>query len=375
MPAENLRLAVLFGGPSPEHDVSILTGLLTARELLSSGLRSKVKAIYWSKNGGFYDVDPALEGGDFIEGAPSSATALDLVLGPDGGFVQRKGRFGGTARVELDAILICCHGGPGEDGSLQGALDLAGLAYTGPNAIGAALGMDKLATAALLTAAGIPVLSRSGLDADSSPPSYPGPFIVKPRFGGSSIGIEVVADFSTALLRREANLHLRRGAVIEPYRADLYDLQIAVRTWPKVELSAIERPERKRAGAEILDYQDKYVGGEGMHAAARELPAKVSDGLADRLRAAALASIEALRVRGVARIDFLSDGDELFLNEINTVPGSLSRYLFIEPQLSFSALLDDMIDEALHVPGATYSTGGADGSVLRAAGSIASKLG
>jgi D-alanine-D-alanine ligase len=112
-----------------------------------------------------------------------------------------------------------------------------------------------------------------------------------------------------------------------------------------------------------------------MHAAARELPAKVSDDVADRLRSAALACVEALRIRGVARIDFLSDGNELFLNEVNTVPGSLSRYLFIDPQLSFAELLDGLIDEALKVPAATYSAAGADGSVLRSAGSIASKLG
>jgi D-alanine-D-alanine ligase len=163
--------------------------------------------------------------------------------------------------------------------------------------------------------------------------------------------------------------------VIEPYRGDLFDLQIAVRTWPGVELSAIERPERLREGAEILDYKDKYVGGVGMHAAARELPAKVSDELAGRLRAAALACVEALRLRGVARIDFLSDGEDLFLNEVNTVPGSLSRYLFIDPQLSFAQLLEGLIDEARNVPAAAYSAAGADGSVLRSAGSIASKLG
>jgi D-alanine-D-alanine ligase len=375
MPAENLRLAVLFGGPSPEHDVSVLTGLLATRDLLSNGARDKVRAIYWSKNGAFYEVDPTLEGSDFIEGVPSSATSLDLQLGPDGGFVQRKGRFGGSQRLELDAVVICCHGGPGEDGSLQGALDLAGIAYTGPSAIGAALGMDKLATSALLQAAGVPVLPRSSLDADAPAPSYAGPYIVKPRFGGSSIGIEVVADFPTALLRRNANVHLRRGAVIEPYRGDLYDVQIAVRTWPKVQLSEIERPERQREGAEILDYKDKYVGGQGMHAAARELPAKISETVAARLRSAALTCVEALRIRGVARIDFLSDGDELFLNEANTIPGSLSRYLFIDPLVSFSELLGDLVDEARAAPSATYSAAGADGTVLRSAGSIASKLG
>src|SRR6185503_1777039 len=91
------------------------------------------------------------------------------------------------------------------------------------------------------------------------PVDFAGPYIVKPRYGGSSIGIDIVADLETARARLGANVHLKAGAVIEPYRADSYDLNIAVRTWPALELSAIEKPVRSSGGAEIYGYADKYV--------------------------------------------------------------------------------------------------------------------
>jgi D-alanine-D-alanine ligase len=170
-------------------------------------------------------------------------------------------------------------------------------------------------------------------------------------------------------------VHFRRGAVLEPYREDLFDLEIAVRSWPKVELSAIARPIRQRAGAEILDYSDKYVSGEGMHASPRELPAELDGALAERIRELALRCAVLLQIRGIARVDFLSDGSELYLNEVNTVPGSLSRYLFIDPPRTFGELLGDLVDEAVRAPAAAFSSAGADGTVLRAASSIAAKLG
>jgi D-alanine-D-alanine ligase len=197
---------------------------------------------------------------------------------------------------------------------------------------------------------------------------------VKPRFGGSSIGIDVVEDWDTATARLSANAHLRFGAVAEPYRPDLYDLQVAVRSWPAVQLSSIERPLRSEGDADILGYRDKYVAGEGMAGARRELPARIGDELAAELRSAAKAIAHLAGVRGMARIDFLSDGRQLFVNEINTIPGSLARYLWVEPVLPFAELLDDLIDEAINRPSHAYSAAGADGSVLRSAGSIAGKL-
>ena len=90
--------------------------------------------------------------------------------------------------------MIACHGGPGEDGTLQAALDLAGVRYTGPSAAGAALGMDKLAFGGAMAAAGVPSLPRAAFTADGADPDFAGPYIVKPRFGGSSIGIEITDD-------------------------------------------------------------------------------------------------------------------------------------------------------------------------------------
>ncbi|HLI15658.1 MAG TPA: hypothetical protein VKV23_06375 [Acidimicrobiales bacterium] len=370
-----MRVAVLFGGPSPEHDVSILTGLQAARALVQVPGVTERRTLYWAKTGAFYEVSADLEAGAFAEGVPTGARPLDLRLGPEGGFFRRRGGLlGSSGRVEIDAVLVCCHGGPGEDGTLQGALDLAGLAYTGPSAAGAALGMDKLASAALLRAAGLPTLPRLLVTPNSKEPGFAGPYILKPRYGGSSIGIEVVADFGTALARLEASVHFRRGAVLEPYRPELYDLQVAVRTWPALELSAIERPLRRSAGAEILGYADKYAGGEGMLRAPRELPARIASQLAERVRALAGEAAAVLGARGVSRVDFLSDGEELFVNEINTIPGSLSRHLFIDPEVSFGELLAGLLAEARACPAAALSSAGADGSVLRSAGSIAAKL-
>jgi D-alanine-D-alanine ligase len=365
---------VIFGGPSPEHDVSVLTGLQAARALAERA-GTAPSAIYWSKRGEFSLVPPLLEGEAFLDGAPRGARALQLELGPGGGFSEPKSRFGGKSdRVEIDALLVCCHGGPGEDGRLQGALDLAGVAYSGPSAPGAALGMDKFATGAVAAAAGIPILPRELLEPEGSI-GFEGPYIVKPRFGGSSIGIDVVTDAATAHGRLRANVHLRRGAVVEPYRPDLTDLQIAVRSWPEVTLSAIERPIRRTDGREILDYADKYVGGTGMDGALRELPAVLSAAQAARIREMAHVAASALGIRGVARIDFLANEEECYFNEVNTIPGSLARYLFVDPPLAFGDLLDALLAEATERPTAFFSAAGADGAVLRSASSIAAKLG
>lgn len=366
------EIAVVFGGPSPEHDVSILTGLQAAHELLSSG--RGVTAIYWTKLGAFVLVDPSLEATSFLEGPPKGATALTLVAGEGGGFVPEGGRLRSAKPLAIDAAILCTHGGPGEDGTLQAALDLAGVAYSGPSVAGAALGMDKLAFGAVMEQAGIPTLPRRALTPSLAEVGYEGPYIVKPRFGGSSIGIDVVTDLASAKARLSSNPHLALGAVIEPYRADLADLQVAVRSYPELELSAIERPLRSGSAGEILGYTDKYVGGAGMASAPRELPATMSQERRAEVLSLGRRVAESASVRGVARIDFLESDGELVVNEINTIPGSLARYLFIEPLVPFGTLLDDLVAEATSRPTHRYSAAGADGLVLRGAASIAAKL-
>ncbi len=364
-------VGVLFGGPAPEHDISILTGLQAIRALARGG--SRVTAIYWSKAGEFLRLPTGLEAVDFVSGVPSGGEPLSLVIGPSGGFTASQGGFRPkTVRVKLDAVVNCCHGGPGEDGSLQGALDLAGVPYTGPSVATAGLGMDKLAFAAAADLARLPTLPRRG---SVEAVDFGGPYIVKPRFGGSSIGIEVVQDLENAARRIQGSVHLRSGAVIEPYRPELFDLQVALRSYPELTLSAIERPLRKGSGSAILSYKDKYQPGGGMATAPRELPAQIKPEMAASIRSISEATAALVGARGVMRVDFLaSEEGELYLNEVNTIPGSLSHYLFVDPRESFEDQLARDIAEAIQRPTYRPVTAGADGSVLSSASAIAAKL-
>jgi D-alanine-D-alanine ligase len=351
--------AVIFGGPSPEHDISVSTGLQATHTL------GDVHAVYWDKSGRFHLVDPAAEAAAFADGVPPRSRELSLVVERGAGFVLKR------KPLDVSVILNACHGGPGEDGTLQGALDLAGYRYSGPGQWGSSLGMDKLSFAAAVARVGLDTLPRTLLRHDAPPP-FPGPYIVKPRFGGSSIGIEVVEDHATAVALLSGP-NMRDGAVVEPFVADCRDLQVAVRTHPEFQLSAIEEP--VRSGAGLYSYEQKYLAWGDTGAIARELPASVSPDVDRRLREAARLVSDLVGVRSIARIDFLERNGELWVNEINTIPGSLSSYLWIDPPLDRARLLADILAEtAASVPRA-FSLAGADGTALRNAGTIASKLG
>lgn len=343
---------------SPEHDISVSTGLQATHTL------GDVHAIYWDKQGGFHLVEPGSEPGEFADGVPRKARDLSLVAQPGGGFVAKK-------PLDISVVVNCCHGGPGEDGTLQGAMDLAQLRYTGPGPLASALGMDKLLFAAAVTAAGLGTLPRRLLGPEH--PGFEGPYIVKPRFGGSSIGIEIVEDLDSARLLAASSPHLRDGAVIEPFMAGCRDLQIAVRTFPTLELSAIEEP--IAAGGGFYGYQQKYLAWGDSGRIARRLPAPLEPETEQRLRAMAEQVVRIVGLRSVARIDFLEQDGEVHVNEVNTIPGSLAAYLWIDPPLTRRQLLDGMIEEALASPPRRFSTVGADGTALRNAGTVASKLG
>lgn len=368
------RVGVVLGGPSPEHDISILTGLQACRALRDAG--HGVTAIYWAKNGSYHAVDSSLEASAFAGGTPPKAMPLVLRLGEDGGFHSiGSSMFTKAKALEVDIVVNCCHGGPGEDGSLQGSLDLAGVAYTGPTARSAALGMDKYAFAGAVSASGLSCLPRVLLNTDLSELPFEGPYIVKPRYGGSSIGIDVVEDLATAKMRLKANVHLKAGAVVEPYRPNLFDLQLAAKSWPELSFSPLEKPLRNVGSKDILSYRDKYMTGEGMATAPRELPAKVDEKMRETVLAYAKVVCEIIDLRGVARVDFLaSDEGELYVNEVNTIPGSLSHYLWIEPKLSFAEQLLGYLEEARSRPSSLPISAGADGTVLRSAASVAAKL-
>ena len=361
------KAAVVFGGPSPEHDVSILTGLRAARTLVDGG--HDPLALYWGKGGEWCSVAPGLEARDFAEGPPRRTQELTFTVGPGGGFFAKR------RRLEFSVAVNCTHGGPGEDGTLRAAFDLSGIRATGPSVAGSALGMDKYAFGGAVAAAGLRSLPRALLESDGEPPAvdFPPPFIVKPRFGGSSIGIEIVEGVEDAVALAHSSPHLRDGAVLEPYVEDAHDVNIGIRTFPELQLSAIERPLRGGAGS-ILDYRQKYLRSEGLEGAPRELPADLPAGVAEEIRRSAAKVAEVALVRSVARLDFLVRGDDVWVNELNTIPGSLASYLWVDPKVPFEQLLLDMIAEAEKEPPRAFSTAGADGTVLRSADAIAAKL-
>lgn len=353
--------AVIFGGPSDEHDISILTGLQVIRAL------GDVHAVYWSKTGDWFEVDPDLEAVEFADGVPRKSRELAFVAAPGQGLVLRK------RLLAVDAVLIACHGGPGEDGTLQGLLDLVGLRYTGPGQASSAMGMDKLAFGAAMTAAGLPTLPRAMVaTGEEQPPTFGGPFIVKPRFGGSSIGIEIAEDWPTVLALKKRSSFLDQGAVVEPFLTASRDLQVAVRTYPKWELSAIEAPARAADG--IYSYGQKYLAWGGEVSAGRELPATLDPGVEEEVRRLSARVTEVAGLRGIARIDYLERDGEIVVNEVNTIPGSMGAYLWIDPPVSREQLFRDMVDEARSGPVRVFSVAGSDGTALRSAGTIASKL-
>jgi D-alanine-D-alanine ligase len=362
-------IAVVFGGPSPEHDISILTGLQAARALHEGG--SEVCCLYWTKAGAWRRVPPTAEADHFLE--PSVPGASDVELQVPGGF-QERGRRKSTP-LDIDVVLNCCHGGPGEDGSLASLLRLAGLRVTGPDPQASALAMDKLATAATARAAGIPlietVLATDAVDPTTLPPT---PWVVKPRFGGSSIGVEAgVDDLDTVHALARAGVG-RAGVLIQPFLDGWTDLNVGLRTHPSRQVSAMEKP--LRGGTAVYSYNDKYLtGGAGMDAAPRELPADVPEKVRESIVAWTHALADAFALSGAPRIDFLWDGaDEIVLCEVNAIPGAMGNHLWEASGVPRLTLYRDLIAEAAAARPLAQWSGTSDGKALRMAGSIAGKL-
>lgn len=363
------KATIVFGGPSAEHDISILTGLQAERVLSKAGV--EVQCLYWARSDKWFLVPAKQEARDFLGGEPKGSKPVEFRLGAaKGDGFYTTGGMGGGKRLETGPILSAFHGGAGEAGGIQWLFELAGLKATGATPGAAALGMDKLAFGAVMLGAGLPSLQRELLSKYAKP-SFDGPYIVKPRAGGSSIGIEVVEDYETGLALLQTSPHLRAGAVVEPYRPDLFDLNVSVRTAPEVAVSDVERPLRND-DAKMYDYSAKYVHSDGLSSSPREFPAKVEESVTKQIKDLAVRVVELTGLTGILRIDFLSDGKgEVFINEVNSIPGALSLYLW--PDTPASEVLVSAIEEAeRHVPQVTRNY--EEGVALRAAGGIAGKL-
>lgn len=365
-------IAVVFGGASPEHEISILTGLQAERVLVSAG--HTVHPIYVAPSGAWYLVPGSTEAKDYLEGPPAKSESLDVRVGQTPGLWLKKGL--GQKQLDVRVALLCFHGGAGEGGGGAAVFELLDIPHTGSSIFAGAVGMDKLAFGGLMSQAGIPCLPRTHLSVNASP-EFVGPYIVKPRYGGSSIGIEVVDDIGTARAVM-AGVHLKNGAVIEPYRPDLVDLNMAFRTYPELQLTELERPLRNgSAPTGLYSYQEKYLNGSGagLTHAPREYPAKVPPGVTERAREMVTRVAEVTRLTGIVRVDLLwsEATNELFVNEVNTIPGALSLYLW-SPMVAPAQVLADAVTEAIERRILWPQAGFSQGVALRSAGGIAQKL-
>lgn len=368
MPARGLKVAVVFGGRSVEHDVSIITGL-QACEVLEA--RHEPIALYIDREGRWFSDQSLRRVETFRDGRfEADEVVLDLGRGVFSSPAAKAGGiFGKTRKIQEfrpDVVIPATHGTQGEDGALQGALELANLPYAGPTLESAVLAMNKAVTKNVLRAAGIPVLDdltirRAEYEAEGAAKimakakaRFGLPVYVKPASLGSSVGVSRAADDDELAEALELAFELDRLALIEHAVEDGKEVNCAVLGRPGSELraSACEQP---LATGAFLSFEDKYMReqkgaglkSEGMSSADRIIPAPISDEQTSAVQAMARRTFLALGCTGVARIDLLLDAqDRLFVNECNTIPGSFSFYLWEPVGLAFADLLDDLIDIA-----------------------------
>jgi D-alanine-D-alanine ligase len=380
MTQQGLRVAVIFGGPSVEHDVSIIS----AQQLMAvMEPRHEPIPVYLARDGRCWTGDALREIGAFGRDEPAGAEPCELRLGRDGAPFAAPGgsRFKGDRELQVDVAVCAIHGTGGEDGSLLGALELSGVPYVGGGVAPAAVAMDKRLAKLVFAEAGIEVAPHTLVrreeftrDREAAIDRAAGeqgmPCYVKPATLGSSIGVARVTAREELEEALELCFELDRTGLVEPALDDFVEVNVAILGSRSTELraSAIEQPVREAEAA--LSFEDKYLRGagkgaeaksgaeggkaggasEGMASADRLIPAPISDAAADALVSAAKTAHHALGFFGVVRYDFfLKDSDgapRVVLNEPNTVPGSFAFYLFEPAGLPFQELADALLDLA-----------------------------
>jgi D-alanine-D-alanine ligase len=369
-----LRVGVLFGGRSSEHEISLRSALTVMSAM--DPKRYEIVPIGIGRDGRWYLEHDALkllaEKTPHLAALTGSGTQVTLLPHPDdhalvpslsdgaGGdaIALRK-----TAGQSLDVVFPVLHGSYGEDGTVQGLLELAGIPYVGAGVLGSAIGMDKDVQKRLLRDAGVPVVryfSIERTDYDEDPGlaarlarklGYP--VFVKPNAIGSSIGISKV--------KRAAEL---KAALDDSFQYDRKSLIEASCEGREIECSVLgnDRPEASIPGEilikgahEFYTYESKYVDPHGSEV---KIPADLPRAIAKKISAMAVAAFKALSLRGMARVDFLARRDlrEIYVNEVNTIPGftAISMYpkLWEASGLPLPKLIDRLIELALEEHGA-----------------------
>ncbi|RJO74961.1 D-alanine--D-alanine ligase [Nocardia panacis] len=354
-----IRVALVFGGRSTEHAVSCVSAGSVLRHL--DPQRYEVVPIGITTEGGWVlaaeDVRELAFGRGELPAVDASGTALTLATGRGGALVPLDDPAAALGAV--DVVFPILHGPFGEDGTLQGMLELAGIPYVGPGVLASAAGMDKEFTKKLLAAEGLPVGSQVVLRRDQSTLSEADrarlglPVFVKPARGGSSIGITKVVswdrlDAAIAAARVHDPKVLVEAAIIGR------EVECGVLEFPdgRVEASVVAEirmpePDLSADGPEFYDFETKYLD----DVCEFDIPAKLDDETSDRVRELAVQAFRALDCQGLARVDFFVTDEGPVINEINTMPGftSISMYprMWEAAGIDYRTLISTLLETAI----------------------------
>ncbi|MCD7811112.1 MAG: D-alanine--D-alanine ligase [Ruminococcus sp.] len=360
-----INLAVLFGGKSVEHEVSVISAVQAMSSLNKE--KYNIIPIYITKGNEFYTGEQLFDINSYknIPELLKSCTECVLVRSENKVILMRQKmkKLGSNIISEIDIAFPIVHGTNVEDGALQGYLQTLDIPYVGCDVLSSAVGMDKFAMKILLKDAGFPVLDccrfadfqaenlEKCLDEVEAKFSYP--VIVKPINLGSSVGISKASDRRSLEKAMEEAFEFADRILVEPAVVKLKEINCAVvGDSESAEASVCEEPVQCD---EILSYKDKYVSGgksggsKGMATLKRKIPADITPQQEEFIRKTAVDAFRYLGCTGVTRIDFMIDmeSDKVYLNEINTIPGSLAFYLWEPKGVKYTELLDRLINLAL----------------------------
>ena len=366
------NLAVLFGGRSVEHEISVITAIQLMNVI--DVTQYDIIPVYIAQTGRWYVGDNLFDKNFYRRLPGSLSEATEVALLPIAG---SKGLNYLNARpndvLPIDIYFLAFHGTFGEDGCIQGMLEMADATYTGCGVLPAALGMNKYQCKMMLKAAGIPVLPAALIDRRDAQKSLasvraqifatPGleqlPLFVKPCNLGSSIGIGVAKDELTLNACLVNTFRYDSHAIVEPCVKEILEINVSVLEDDEITASVIEMPVSLSG---VLTFEEKYLrddggkktGGnesQGMASLSRIIdPPDLDPAMKQAALDYAKQAFKVLGCSGVSRIDFIIDAssNQLYFNEINTLPGSLSFYLWVKsnPPLVYTELLNRIIRQA-----------------------------
>jgi len=363
MSSRPLTVAVIFGGRSVEHDVSIVTAQQIMKAIDQT--RYHVVPVYITRDGKWFTGSALHEIANFKDDAILNHKDITpVILSPDvrhhGLLVDplARGFFRRPRVIRVDVLFPAVHGTHGEDGTLQGLFELADIPYVGFSTLGSALTNDKIMTKQMLRQAGLPVLNdiwftRSQWQRTPDTvlarihETFELPIFVKPATLGSSIGVSRVSDLNLLRPSIEIAVNLDRRVIVEPAVADPIEVNCSVIGFDnEIKTSVLEQP---LTYTDFLTYEDKYLAGsKGMKSADRVIPAPLNEALTHEIQRLAVEAFKAVDGRGIVRVDFLIEraNRRVFINELNTMPGSLAFYLWRPSGLSEAALIDQLIHYA-----------------------------